>query len=168
MIPTHQLKYQLISWSTNSSVEDVFQVLFRLEFCINMALGNLGSPGWEVICCFNHGLFFWGAKHLDPGFGGSEDLPVLVNMMFVGFIYIYIYPGSPRPNKSNSLWDDPFLKDSRSYLSGQSGRCSDFLGKRTRALTRSSQEFEPLKNPGWLGYLGNYTTQLYRDCNKPL
>ena len=24
------------------------------------------------------------------------------------------------------------------------------------------------KNPGWLGNLGDYTTQLYRDCNKPL
>ena len=24
------------------------------------------------------------------------------------------------------------------------------------------------KNPGWLGYLGDYTTQLYRDYNKPL
>ena len=21
------------------------------------------------------------------------------------------------------------------------------------------------KNPGWLGYIGDYTTQLYRDCN---
>ena len=24
------------------------------------------------------------------------------------------------------------------------------------------------KNPGWLGYTGDYTTQLYRDYNKPL
>ena len=24
------------------------------------------------------------------------------------------------------------------------------------------------KNPGWLGYVGDYTTQLYRDYNKPL
>ena len=24
------------------------------------------------------------------------------------------------------------------------------------------------KNPGWLGYTGNYTTKLYRDYNKPL
>ena len=24
------------------------------------------------------------------------------------------------------------------------------------------------KNPGWLGHLGDYTTQLYRDYNKPL
>ena len=23
-------------------------------------------------------------------------------------------------------------------------------------------------NPGWLGYVGDYTTQLYRDYNKPL
>ena len=23
------------------------------------------------------------------------------------------------------------------------------------------------KNPGWLGYIRDYTTQLYRDCNKP-
>ena len=23
------------------------------------------------------------------------------------------------------------------------------------------------KNPGWLGYIGDYTTQLYRDYNKP-
>ena len=24
------------------------------------------------------------------------------------------------------------------------------------------------RNPGWLGYIGDYTTQLYRDYNKPL
>ena len=24
------------------------------------------------------------------------------------------------------------------------------------------------KNPGWLGYIEDYTTQLYRDMNKPL
>ncbi len=24
------------------------------------------------------------------------------------------------------------------------------------------------KNPGWLGYIGDYTTQLYGDYNKPL
>ena len=24
------------------------------------------------------------------------------------------------------------------------------------------------KNPGWLVYIGDYTTQLYGDCNKPL
>ena len=24
------------------------------------------------------------------------------------------------------------------------------------------------KNPGWLGYIGDYTTQVYRDSNKPL
>ena len=23
------------------------------------------------------------------------------------------------------------------------------------------------KNLGWLGYIGDYTNQLYRDCNKP-
>ena len=23
------------------------------------------------------------------------------------------------------------------------------------------------QNPGWLGYIGDYTTQLYRDYNKP-
>ena len=23
------------------------------------------------------------------------------------------------------------------------------------------------KNPGWLGYIGDYTTQLYRDYDKP-
>ena len=24
------------------------------------------------------------------------------------------------------------------------------------------------KNPGWLGYIGDYTTQVYMDYNKPL
>ena len=24
------------------------------------------------------------------------------------------------------------------------------------------------KRPGWLGYIGDYTTQVYRDYNKPL
>ena len=25
-----------------------------------------------------------------------------------------------------------------------------------------------VKNPGWLGFIGNYTTQSYGDYNKPL
>ncbi len=25
-----------------------------------------------------------------------------------------------------------------------------------------------VQNPGWLGYIGDYTTQLYRDYNTPL
>ena len=24
------------------------------------------------------------------------------------------------------------------------------------------------KYPGWLGYIGDYTTQVFRDCKKPL
>ena len=32
------------------------------------------------------------------------------------------------------------------------------------AITHLSNE----KNIGWLGYIGDYTTQLYRDYNKPL
>ena len=31
-----------------------------------------------------------------------------------------------------------------------------------KCLTHLSHE----KNPGWLGYIGDYTTQLYRDYNK--
>jgi len=30
------------------------------------------------------------------------------------------------------------------------------------------KHFSNEKNPGWLGYKGDYTTQLYRDYNKPL
>ena len=33
-------------------------------------------------------------------------------------------------------------------------------------LLRNQMSHE--KNPGWLGYIGDYTTQLYRDYNKPL
>ena len=25
-----------------------------------------------------------------------------------------------------------------------------------------------VENPGWLGYIGDYTTQLYGDYNKPI
>ena len=32
-------------------------------------------------------------------------------------------------------------------------------------VLKSSEQW---KNPGWLGYIGDYTTQLYRDYNKPL
>ena len=32
------------------------------------------------------------------------------------------------------------------------------------ALFHESHE----KSPGWLGYIGNYTTQLYMDSNEPL
>ena len=37
-------------------------------------------------------------------------------------------------------------------------------GKKTMGETQLSNE----KNTGWLGYIGDYTTQLYRDYNKPL
>ena len=36
-------------------------------------------------------------------------------------------------------------------------------------LDRSHKnELSHEKNPGWLGYIGDYTTQLYRDKNNPL
>ena len=28
--------------------------------------------------------------------------------------------------------------------------------------------FHSVENPGWLGYIGDYTTQLYGDYNKPI
>ncbi len=30
------------------------------------------------------------------------------------------------------------------------------------------ESIEPRKKPGWLGYIGDYTTQLYWDYNIPL
>ena len=33
---------------------------------------------------------------------------------------------------------------------------------------RQTHQFEQWKNLGWLGYIGDSTTQLYRDHNKPL
>ena len=38
------------------------------------------------------------------------------------------------------------------------------LGNKMRRQSKLSHE----KNPGCLGYIGDYTTQLYRDYNKPL
>ena len=35
-------------------------------------------------------------------------------------------------------------------------------------LMRKKREVSNEKNPGWLGYVGDYTTQLYRDYNEPL
>ena len=32
----------------------------------------------------------------------------------------------------------------------------------------SDPQLSSEKNPGWLGYIGDYTTQLYRDYNKPI
>ena len=31
-----------------------------------------------------------------------------------------------------------------------------------------AREMSNEKNPGWVGYIGDYTTQLYRYYNKPL
>ena len=36
------------------------------------------------------------------------------------------------------------------------------------ARPKSSSLIEQWKNPGYLLYKGDYTTQFYRDCNKPL
>ena len=35
-------------------------------------------------------------------------------------------------------------------------------------LVNFGKTTEQWKKPGWLGYIGDYTTQLYRDYNKPL
>ena len=34
--------------------------------------------------------------------------------------------------------------------------------------TIQTQKSNEKRAPGWLGYIGDYTTQLYRDYNKPL
>ena len=38
------------------------------------------------------------------------------------------------------------------------------MGEFVRKVVQVSHE----KNPGWLGYIRDYTTQLYRDYNKSL
>ena len=37
-----------------------------------------------------------------------------------------------------------------------------------RELMEGKNELSHEKNPGWLFYIRDYTTQLYRDYNKPL
>ena len=49
--------------------------------------------------------------------------------------------------------------------------CTESLGQ-TKApvgtFTVKISQMSNEKNPGWLGYIGDYTTQLYRDYIKPL
>ena len=45
-------------------------------------------------------------------------------------------------------------------------KLSQHLQAQTGTLLESHMSNE--KNLGWLGYIGDYTTQLYRDYNKPL
>ena len=44
------------------------------------------------------------------------------------------------------------------------GWCKDESADHIFIKSHGSSE----KNPGWLGYIGDYITQLYRDYNKPL
>ena len=39
--------------------------------------------------------------------------------------------------------------------------CSSFCGSKSSQASQESHE----KKPGWLGYIGDYTTQLYGDNN---
>ena len=44
-----------------------------------------------------------------------------------------------------------------------------FSGEITKEVSREIQECEAMKKTlVWLGYIGDYTTQLYRDYNKRL
>ena len=44
----------------------------------------------------------------------------------------------------------------------------DMLGCVERLYEMGDIHMSHEKNPGWLGYIGDYTTQIYRDYNKPL
>ena len=47
-------------------------------------------------------------------------------------------------------------------------QCMAYLSTRLGSLGGTAVHLSQEKNPGWLGYIGDYTTQLYRDYNKPL
>ena len=42
------------------------------------------------------------------------------------------------------------------------------LHSKFESMRRNSTHMSNEKNPGWLGYIGDYTTHLNRDYNKPL
>ena len=66
--------------------------------------------------------------------------------------------------KSNSLKDGGWFHTTNRWIF-YLPNC--WIRKKSIATTHRN-ELSNEKNPGCLGYIGDYTTQLYRDYNKPL
>ena len=77
------------------------------------------------------------------------------------FEWVDVFPIDPMGIFQQSLC----LLNPEGFSKGSSGSW-DFLFLGGNELETGTSE--PWKNPGWLGYIGDYTTQAYRDYNKPL
>ena len=55
--------------------------------------------------------------------------------------------------------------ESMYFLSNNGDFSASYVIVKPRGYQAESSSVE---NPGWLGYIGDYTTQLYGDYNKPI
>ena len=81
----------------------------------------------------------------------------------LGVIYIYIIPTtyhlSPEESTNQAKQGTLITKDPKTESSGHA---------KSYKFSKSGSHVSNEKNLGWLGYIGDYTAQLYWDFNKPL
>ncbi len=142
--------------------------------------GFFFSNGWGMLV-----LWFsnrWGVLVLwrvTPSFLNLVPVFDLLFFLLVVNVSVFKFPGRRRfqglefqpKNKGIFPWTSWWV-----YQKGDERPCQkvSLLGSNrknniyivTAPCTWSQLSHE--KNPGWLGYLGDYTTQLYRHYNKPL
>ena len=123
-------------------------------------------------------IFF--KRHQNRGHHGGlvRELDILSrSTLDVDFGIPFFFPGwnlkiisSALPKTNTKPW--------RSFLQSESSHLPQLLpskwpplitGKNWRSPTNPEKlTWAMKKHPGWLGYVGDYTSQLYRDYNKPL
>ena len=113
-------------------------------------------------------------KHKDPSPRGAGMIPHPLETVEKGHLGVLIFDGNPT--------EPPKLRNKRFFIKGSwfahhfhckfwPVHCQPDLFLRVAlglGFWFPSFQMSHEKNPGWLGYIGDYTTQLYRDCNKPL
>ena len=78
----------------------------------------------------------------------------------------WFYKGGCVENAIRSAIIGPGLDKNLPWDWEQAGENRPFQAPKRKARRWFQMSNE--KNTGCLGYIGDYTTQLYRDCNKPL
>ena len=114
---------------------------------------------WQVFGNDETTLLFHFYRFLtdDLYIGSVQSMPLFCNGYFTQFTLL-------KTNSSPLRIGLPKRKRNSSSNLPLSGAKSLLVSGRLVLLLQLSHE----KNPGWLGYIGDYTTQLYGDYSKPL
>ena len=119
-----------------------------------------------------------------PAFRKLPYIAHIYQVYIIAFVWgIYIFPTTYHQNQTNQLklaiypirihgtgiCFYMFIIKINLYLDWMCGFWVIFFYRFYHGIHHHEKTpFEQWKKPGWLGYIGDYTTQLYRDYNKPI